>query len=229
MISDLVESVERVVESEPREALAYEAPFLTEKLMKENIVESVEEATLLFREAKRYFVLVHEDYPKLWEMYSLRIDEVWHQFVLFTNEYMKFCRRYFGRYLPHAPSNAPIPEEVAAMRVGTFEDFRARYEELFGEALPDVWYDERSITVNRRVVNDFVNAWTFRGDGDTIDMLTPEGNVLISVNEFAGEALAFAVGTGAYYVRELPGGLDDDEKTALVSTLVACNLLRVAP
>ena len=48
------------------------------------------------------------------------------------------------------------------------------------------------------------------------------------MNGFAREALAFVAGTGAFYVRELPGGLSDDEKTAFISMLVEHRILRTS-
>ena len=32
------------------------------------------------------------------------IDEMWHTFILFTQDYVSYCERYFGRYLHHAPT-----------------------------------------------------------------------------------------------------------------------------
>ncbi|MDG6348069.1 hypothetical protein QAA18_04850 [Luteimonas sp. 8-5] len=32
------------------------------------------------------------------------IDEMWHNFVLFTKEYTEFCLHYFGYYLHHGPA-----------------------------------------------------------------------------------------------------------------------------
>src|SRR5258705_10884785 len=89
------------------DALGHEAPFLIEKLVKEQIAETPSEAEALFTEVKRYLVLAHADNTKKWQMYSRRIDECWHQFILFTRQYFEFCQRYFGKYLPHSPSNAP--------------------------------------------------------------------------------------------------------------------------
>ena len=83
----------------PSASLSFDAPYLTEKLVKEHICTSEGEAQALFREVKRYLFLNRTDQSKVWEMYSLRIDEVWHQFVLFTRQYIDFCRRYYGAYL----------------------------------------------------------------------------------------------------------------------------------
>ena len=61
-----------------------------------------------------------------------------------------------------------------------------------------------------------------------VDLLSPRGDVLLTINELARDALAFVAHTGAFYVRELPGDLDDDEKIALIATLVENRLLRLA-
>jgi hypothetical protein len=78
------------IAASPVESLAYEAPFLIEKLLKERIVDTKEEAEALFTEVKRFILLVRSDETTLWDMHSLRIDEAWHQFVLFTAEYIEF-------------------------------------------------------------------------------------------------------------------------------------------
>lgn len=208
-------------------ALAHQAPFLIEKLLKERIARTADEAEALFSEVKKYIVLVRSDETRIWEMHSLRVDEAWHQFILFTAQYMDFCQRFFGRYIHHSPSNAPEAKSEKAVPVASFAMFRERYEALFGAPLPDLWYDERSVTPDRRVVNERAGLLTLRRAGDMIDLVTPAGDVLMTVNDIAREALAFVARTGAFYVREVPGELADDEKIALISTLVEYRVLRV--
>ena len=208
------------------DALAYEAPFLIEKLLKEQIVETPEEAQVLFTEVKRYIILAFLDETMHWEMYSLRIDEVWHQFVLFTREYIDFSTRFFGRYIHHTPGNAPESAAISDAK-GSLEGFKQRYEEQFGVPLPNIWYDEKSVTTRRRVINHNAGKLTLRDGDGMIDLVDATGDVLLSVNELAREALAFISQTGAFYVRELPGDLTDEEKVALIATLVKYKLLRV--
>jgi hypothetical protein len=211
------------------EALEYEAPFLIEKLVKERIVDSADEAQALFDEAKRYIVLVRCDGSHIWEMHSLRVDEAWHQFVLFTKQYSEFCERFFGRYVHHSPSNSPDALAPPPVPVATFDEFRERYEELFGVPLPDVWLDHCNVTTSRRVTNPRAGMLTVRvADDGMVELVTLDSAVLMSVNEFATDALAFIARTGAFYVRELPGDLTDDEKVALVATLVQYRILRAA-
>jgi hypothetical protein len=219
----------------PDEMLSYEAPFLIEKLCKENITETAEEAHALFMEFKKYLLLVTAGESVEWKMYSLRIDEVWHQFVLFTREYIDFCTRFFDRYIQHNPSNAPdrpLPgdaAEVAQSEPSTFEGFKARYEELFATPLPDLWHDEKSVSLQRRVhSNRFRELELHRGEG-VVELVGARGNIVLSVSDLATDALAFVARTPSFYVRELPGQLTDDEKVGLVATLVEYDLLRVAP
>jgi len=211
------------------EVLAYDAPFLTEKLLKDHIVDTAEEARALFAEVKKYLVLVRSDETTWWDMYSLRIDEVWHQFILFTGEYINFCQRFFGGYVPHSPSNAPKPAtHTEAERVpSTFESFQTRYQELFGEPLPDAWYDERSIMPHRRVLLQGGVHMAVRSADGMVDLLNEQGEALLSVNELARGAVEFIAQTGAFYVRELPGDLTDEEKVGLIATLVEYGVCRV--
>lgn len=221
---------QRAVNSRVWESLDHEAPFLIEKLVKNAIVDTAEEAEELFREVKRYLVLADVSQDKAWNMYSLRVDEAWHQFVLFTRQYIDFGQRYFGRYVPHNPSNAPKPDPATARQVEktTFEQFTNRYLELFGEPLPAVWFDENAVTVSRRLISRWAGPLTVRDNGDMVELVNTGKQVLIAVNDLARPALEFIASTGAFYVRELPGGLDDEEKVALAAALVQCKVLRSA-
>jgi len=42
------------------------------------------------------------------------IDEMWHEFILFTEAYSNFCAEYFGEYMHHLPNifdNMPSPRD----------------------------------------------------------------------------------------------------------------------
>jgi hypothetical protein len=209
------------------EALDYEAPFLIDKLVKERFVDTPEEACALFTEVKRYLVLCHVDRTKTWKMHSLCVDEAWHQFVLFTAEYSGFCTEYFGRYRHHAPSNAPNTGFGYAPDA-TLAEFVDRYRDMFGVDLPQVWDDSSWVTPRRRVVNYFCGQLSLGSVDGMVDLIDRDGRALLSVSDVAREALQFIASTGAFYVRELPGDLTEEEKVALVSALVELKVLRVA-
>jgi hypothetical protein len=214
-------------------ALDYRAPFVVEKLVRDHVVDSVEEGEDLFQEMVRYLVLAESDRPISWKMYSTRVDEAWHQFVLFTVKYTEFCHEFFGGYRHHAPGNAPSPASApvaaaSAVQEPTFEQFGERYAELFGSPLPTIWYDHRTITTRRRLVNSHLGVLELAEDADRIELIGPAGLVMFEVNQIARDALQFIVTHGIFYVREIPGELTDEEKVALASSLVECSILRVA-
>jgi len=210
-----------------QDALAYQAPFLIEKLLKEKIADTSAEAEALFTEVKRFMVLTQTDNTVVWDMYSLHIDEGWHHFVLFTREYMEFCRRFFGRYIHHSPSNAPKSETGTDRQPISFDEFGKRYEQCFGSPPPDLWRDETSVTLHRRVFNDCAGLLTLRHEGEDVELVNAAGDVLLRSNELAHEALAYVARTPVFYVRELPASLTDEEKVELVATLMEFKMLRI--
>jgi hypothetical protein len=227
--STLLERADCTLLEQENAALRFDAPFLIEKLLKERIADTWDEGEALFMEVKRFLVLSRVVPSVAWNMYSARVDEVWHQFVLFTTEYLEFCRRYFGRYIHHLPSNAPGSSKTEALEPSTFGVFQSRYEALFGVPLPDLWWDDRSVTLSRRVIFEDAGRSLVCAEGGMITLARLDGTPLFSVSEIAREALDFMCRTGTFYVRELPGLLTDEEKTGLVATLVEHRVLRVAP
>jgi len=213
------------------DALSFEAPYVVERLVKDRVVASEAEAEELFNEAKRYLVLseVHRDLVV--GMYSVRVDEAWHAFILYTDQYREFSKKYFGKYIGHAPKNAPGADghDHQHRRDLSFSEFREKYEELFGEPLPDVWYDRRGLTTGQRVFSDWAGSMTVERHDSVAELLDDTGDIVVSVNDIAHEALEFIATTGAFYVRELPGGLTDGEKVALVEALMGAGAVRRAP
>ena len=48
------------------------------------------------------------------------IDEMWHEFILFTEAYTTFCLNYFGEYMHHLPNifdNSPQPRDIVEREV----------------------------------------------------------------------------------------------------------------
>jgi hypothetical protein len=203
------------------EALSYDAPFLIERLVKERIVASAREGEELFTELVRYLVLGRMYPDKYWYMVSRVVDEVWHQFVLFTKQYRAFCQRYFGQYLDHLPGMSPDAPDLTV--VASFEDFSAYYAQHFGAPPSDVWHDAHWIALTRRVlVNEALCPLTTERDDRTgmIAVSSRRGPVL-TASENAREALEFVARTKAFYVRELPGELTDEEKIGVAEVLMA--------
>ena len=75
------------------------------------------------------------------EMVSELVDEVWHTFILFTNEYKKFCNTIFGEYIHHEPnvsSRYGVDPLFPYKKKQSTEFFYEQYETYFG-ALPQIW------------------------------------------------------------------------------------------
>ena len=111
----------------------YDLWFVIERLERKKFfpLAQIEQAVVEF---KRYVALIGLGYTGL-SMRSYQVDEVWHNFILFTHEYDEFCRHTVGQFIHHAPrtSRRLIPKQHN-------ENFVTAYMKVFGE-LP-VMYQE---------------------------------------------------------------------------------------
>ena len=57
---------------------------------------------------KRYFVL--NSLLKETPMFSVKVDELWHQMLMFTREYDEFSKKYLGNTLHHRPNVKATPD-----------------------------------------------------------------------------------------------------------------------
>ncbi|WP_295006359.1 hypothetical protein [uncultured Dechloromonas sp.] len=53
-----------------------------------------------------YFAICNTAGRRMVAMPSQAVDDAWHEFILFTRQYDKYCRRAFGRFLHHTPAEA---------------------------------------------------------------------------------------------------------------------------
>lgn len=108
--------------------LAYENPAVL-KLYIQNYPDNKLSAEMAFQEMLKYLWIAqkhrldlinhfhHPELPKRCIMlFSMQeIDQMWHEFILFTRDYTQFCEHYFGEYMHHMPNifdNMPVsPEE----------------------------------------------------------------------------------------------------------------------
>lgn len=111
---------------------AFQAPYLEEKLLMEEKFASREEYQEAFTEFKKY-VALSKLYDTPVAMMSKTVDEVWHQFILFTREYHAFSTQFYGTYFHHAPylpSRPGNPEHE--------KNFVRLYTKNYG-TLPAIW------------------------------------------------------------------------------------------
>ena len=79
---------------------------LTLKFKKSRPELSDEKVSVIALALKDYFKICQMAKNNFVSMPSQVVDELWHEFILFTRQYQRFCKSAFGRYLHHTPAEA---------------------------------------------------------------------------------------------------------------------------
>jgi hypothetical protein len=100
-------------------AVSYENPEVVSRFVQLYEV-TFEEAADVFMETKKWLWLASQVESGALSITDslLIIDEMWHNFVLFTLDYTRYCNDRFGRYIHHAPTTLRDKER----RRQAFED-----------------------------------------------------------------------------------------------------------
>ena len=88
------------------------------------------------QEFKKYMALIALGHTEI-GMPSHEVDEIWHNFILFTREYSEFCEKACGRIIHHRPNTSRRPQLPA----GSIADFVSAYTKFFGDP-PSIWKSE---------------------------------------------------------------------------------------
>ncbi len=79
---------------------------LTDKVSRKHTHLSREQVAQVFDGLRQYFLVCLNGRAvdgRIMGMPSKVVDEAWHEFILMTNDYMRFCEQAFGKYLHHSP------------------------------------------------------------------------------------------------------------------------------
>lgn len=114
---------------------SFEAPYLEEKLRMTGKITDKSLYRESFVEFKKFAGLFGLGYRGL-AMTSPQIDEVWHQFILFTPQYAEFCDKYLGSFLHHIPETSYTG--LGNGKSDGIRNFVRAYSEVFGQ-LPKIW------------------------------------------------------------------------------------------
>jgi len=76
-----------------------------------------DEIELVTKALKDYFYICNMANGKMVSMPSKVVDDLWHQFLLFSIEYNNFCKEAFGRYLHHSPTEV-MPNRAMSQSKG---------------------------------------------------------------------------------------------------------------
>ena len=102
----MVQPKHRVAKTETlkSQVMAYQHPDLIERLVQKLEIPK-EEAEKAFLGMKQYLYLAGTRGGGL-SPQSEAVDEAWHNFMLFSLDYQKFCFTHFGRFIHHQPFNS---------------------------------------------------------------------------------------------------------------------------
>jgi hypothetical protein len=81
-------------------------PGLFERLRKRRPSLSLKDCQLVARGLRQFFLAYLAGGRRYVSMPSQVVDDLWHEFILYTRHYEQFCGRAFGRFLHHTPAVA---------------------------------------------------------------------------------------------------------------------------
>ncbi|HZV98363.1 MAG TPA: hypothetical protein VFF74_05180 [Methylophilaceae bacterium] len=90
-----------------RDKFIREAPFpkgLLERLGKHHPQLEQKDLALVSRALRQYFLTYHHSGCKRVSMPSQVVDDLWHEFILYTRHYELFCKQAFGQFFHHTPA-----------------------------------------------------------------------------------------------------------------------------
>jgi hypothetical protein len=94
------------------EVMAYHIPPLVERLQVE-LKLSKKDAEQLFRDMLMFLYVCATNTSKHGFSPPPAIDEAWHNFIVFTREYAKFCKENFGYFVHHTPFTSHNREQAS--------------------------------------------------------------------------------------------------------------------
>jgi hypothetical protein len=77
---------------------------LFDKLAKRRPELALKDRALVARGLRQFFLAHLRSGRRFVSMPSQVVDDLWHEFILYTNGYDAFCRQAFGRFLHHTPA-----------------------------------------------------------------------------------------------------------------------------
>ncbi|GGI76594.1 hypothetical protein GCM10007978_12800 [Shewanella hanedai] len=97
--------------SKIEDVLAYQNKDVTDRFIKLYGVEE-DVAVEIFEDVKRWLWMASEarvqgnEQPIVIDRALVVLDQMWHNFMLFTRDYGQFCKDFFGGYIHHSPMTA---------------------------------------------------------------------------------------------------------------------------
>jgi len=135
------------------EVLAYRHPKVI-RAYQRDFPHLRDQAENLFREALKYLWLSRKhqldcesrpndsalDFPFFMHEEMRDIDNMWHTFLLYTQDYTDFCRRFFGDYLHHQPDIADAVVQTNQEFGADLEKYLSYVYDQLGEETVRAWF-----------------------------------------------------------------------------------------
>jgi len=84
---------------------------LFEKLRKQRPELSIKECQLVAHALRQFFLAHLKSGRRFVSMPSQVVDDLWHEYILYTKHYQQFCRKAFGRFMHHSPAVVLRPRQ----------------------------------------------------------------------------------------------------------------------
>jgi len=98
--------------------LSYKNQSVVERIAKEAKV-TLEEAQSIFEDTLRFLYLAAVTNKPV--VPTKKIDEGWHNFIMFTRDYNEFCHEYLGHFVHHCPVTSKTPKSDVNLAAMTIE------------------------------------------------------------------------------------------------------------
>jgi hypothetical protein len=108
---------------------------LYEKLQKIHPQLTTKDCELVGKGLRQFFLAYLKSGKQYVSMPSQVVDDLWHEFILYTRNYEQFCQSAFGRFLHHTPAAAIGGTKVANSGLRRCWTFACR-EELINPKVP---------------------------------------------------------------------------------------------
>lgn len=86
-------------------------PGLFERFAKRRPALTLKDHQLVARGLRQYFTAYLKSGCRFVSMPSQVVDDLWHEFILYTRHYEQFCKQAFGRYFHHTPAVVLAPAQ----------------------------------------------------------------------------------------------------------------------
>lgn len=115
---------------------SYDFQPLRERMLNLGYFKDEDTFNAYFTELKKFFDVARDNNGSV-AMISQDVDEVWHQFLLFTTEYMDMTQKHFGTFLHHVPNLHHDTTDTQGIK-----NFVDGYEARFGELPPEKFWGD---------------------------------------------------------------------------------------